>query len=527
MKLHLKNNIQTRISRTVSFVLALICVLGLLPHTTPVAEAASPLPSGVYVFYTNNKLMNWNAIGARGNGTEVGTDNPDGQTNELIIVEQVGTTGYISLRFWHAKDCYISGEQGKGNPLILRRGIPNSYACHWKPVQVSDGRWQFINRQTGLAADVINGWIWPEDCGTRLISWSRSDYADAQYFYPVRISELTSSYMPSSRAYPQNNEGALSPAAASWMACNSQYAKGLNGRIVLDNISSPLERHETLRWVNCGNGRYSLHLAHAPNLCLVPEDVMPGSQIVLKPYSATDPACHWTMYNARSGGYYFRNCKTLMFLDNTCNRTHAGNPIIQYSWTGGHDPQTFILKRSGTSSSSSTVSSASVSSTEQTILNRLTNMMNGSSNSGTYRLNTRYRGPYYSEQCKGFAKSVFERLFGYNIGSTCAKPNNYKLNISTSRTALVGSLTYLPGRTTSNLRDLFDDARAGDFIQVRRSHSGSHSMIFLSSDSNSVTVYECNVDGRNGIVKNTYSWQKFRTDNESVSVYTAKDYRLR
>ena len=51
-------------------------------------------------------------------------------------------------------------------------------------------------------------------------------------------------------------------------------------------------------------------------------------------------------------------------------------------------------------------------------------------------------------------------------------------------------------------------------------------MIFLSSDANGVTVYECNVDGRNGIQTATYSWKKFCSSNAAVSVYTAKDYRL-
>lgn len=163
---------------------------------------------------------------------------------------------------------------------------------------------------------------------------------------------------------------------------------------------------------------------------------------------------------------------------------------------------------------------------EAKIMNRLQAMMNGSYKSGTYEVGTRYTGKYYNEQCKGLSKRVFEENFGYNIGSTCAKPNNYRINIASSKTKLVGSLTNLSGKSDSQLRDLFDDARAGDFIQLRRSHGGSHSMIFLSSNSGGVTVYECNVDGRNGIIKATYSWDKFRSANAAVSVYTARDYWL-
>ena len=51
-------------------------------------------------------------------------------------------------------------------------------------------------------------------------------------------------------------------------------------------------------------------------------------------------------------------------------------------------------------------------------------------------------------------------------------------------------------------------------------------MIFLSSDSKGVTVYESNVDGNNGIQIATYGWDEFRSDNSKVSVYTALDYTL-
>ena len=118
-------------------------------------------------------------------------------------------------------------------------------------------------------------------------------------------------------------------------------------------------------------------------------------------------------------------------------------------------------------------------------------------------------------------------MFGYNIGSTRSKPNNHQINYSSSKTSLVGSLTNLSGKNNSTIRNLFDKARAADFIQVRRSHGGSHSMIFLYSDANSVTVLEANVDGRNTITKNTYSWSTFRSKNAAVSVYTAKDYRIK
>jgi len=172
--------------------------------------------------------------------------------------------------------------------------------------------------------------------------------------------------------------------------------------------------------------------------------------------------------------------------------------------------------------------SSSTSSAENAILQRLNSMMNGTYANGLYKVNTRYRGTNAHEECKGFMKDVGIELFGFNIGSTCDKPYNYKIEYS-SKAKLVGTLTSLSSKSNSTVRNLFDAARAGDFIQLRRStkSGGSHSMVFLYSDANSVTVLEANVDGKNTIQKNTYSWAKFRSDNAAVSVYTAKNYKLK
>ena len=164
------------------------------------------------------------------------------------------------------------------------------------------------------------------------------------------------------------------------------------------------------------------------------------------------------------------------------------------------------------------------SSTEQQIYDRLQAMANGNYGGSAYRIGTRYTGQFASEQCKGFAKKVHMLLFGYNIGST--QSNNYQINITTANTRLVGTLTDLFSQSNSAVYNLFAAARPGDFVQVRRSHGGPHSMIFLSSDSKGVTVYESNVDGNNGIQIATYGWDEFRSDNSKVSVYTALDYTL-
>ena len=176
--------------------------------------------------------------------------------------------------------------------------------------------------------------------------------------------------------------------------------------------------------------------------------------------------------------------------------------------------------------SSQSSSNTPTPSNEDQITARLADMQNGTFANGTYQVGTVYTGPYANEQCKGFAKSVYEKLFGYNIGSTRSKPYNFQIGISSSKTSLVGSIDGLSGAGNDSVRSLFDQARPGDFIQLRRDHGGSHSAIYLSSDANGVTVYECNVDEKNGIRTKTYSYSKFCEDNAAVSVYTPIEYYL-
>lgn len=176
------------------------------------------------------------------------------------------------------------------------------------------------------------------------------------------------------------------------------------------------------------------------------------------------------------------------------------------------------------SSTAPSSSSVSRSSTEQQIYGRLQEMIRGTYGGGIYRTGIQYKGQFSSEQCKGFAKKVHMLLFGYNIGKT--KSNNYQIDITSANTRLVGSLTNLSSQSDSAICTLFAAARPGDFIQVCRSHGGPHSMIFLYSDSDGVTVYESNINGNNGIQIATYGWSTFKVDNSKVSVYTAQKYFL-
>jgi len=151
---------------------------------------------------------------------------------------------------------------------------------------------------------------------------------------------------------------------------------------------------------------------------------------------------------------------------------------------------------------------------------KLDKMISGELYNGKYKKGVKYSGEYYTEQCKGFAKSVHKKLFGYVVSSTQPQPKNYLL-YSNKNTTLVGTVTSMKAE---KVKQLFVKSRPGDFIQIRRSHGGSHSAIVYSVNSKGITFYEANLDGKNTISKKTYSWNKLCEDNAAMSLYTAKNY---
>ena len=289
------------------------------------------------------------------------------------------------------------------------------------------------------------------------------------------------------------------------------------GVVVVDNWSR--ESNEIFIITNRGSGRVTISPKHAPNLCLnaLLANPKPKDGIALHAYTEGDMASLWLPIKNTDGSISFRSCATGYMLDIYNANYSIGNRAISWHSNGNQASQSYWLN---------SVSGPEPAPAQQQISAKLSQMMNGTYGSGVYKVNTVYRGPYYTEQCKGFAKSVFQNLFGYNIGSTKASPNNYQINIDTSKTKLVGTLASLSSRSDATLKSLLAQARPGDFLQVRRSHGGSHSMIVLSTSSSGITVYECNVDGANGIRTATYTWASFRSVNAAVGLYTAKDYSL-
>lgn len=157
---------------------------------------------------------------------------------------------------------------------------------------------------------------------------------------------------------------------------------------------------------------------------------------------------------------------------------------------------------------------------------RLDKIMSGelSYNKNTVmRKGKKFTGYRANEQCKGYAKNVFYLCFKITPSSTQPKPNNYKLN-STSGMKQVASYASI---TASNAKKLFSGARPGDFVQIRRKHTGSHSAIVYSVTSAGVIFIEANLDGKNTVYKKSYTWADLASKNAGMTVYTASKYALK
>ena len=137
------------------------------------------------------------------------------------------------------------------------------------------------------------------------------------------------------------------------------------------------------------------------------------------------------------------------------------------------------------------------------------------------KVGTRFRGGLAHEQCKGYAKTVFYICFKTMPSYTLRSPSNHKLFV-TDDMKWVGSISRV---STGNAKSLFTKAKPGDFIQIRRLRGSSHSAIVYSVDSKGITFLEANMDGRNGIQKNTYRWSDLKAKNRAMSLYTATKYK--
>lgn len=163
---------------------------------------------------------------------------------------------------------------------------------------------------------------------------------------------------------------------------------------------------------------------------------------------------------------------------------------------------------------------------EQAVQERLKSIADGTLTydaSTVMKLNFKFTGTRAGEQCKGYAKNVFYLCFGIIPGSTQDRDKglNYLLSETKGMTR-IGSVT---NKSESDLAALFANARPGDFVQIRRSGTGSHSAIVYSVTSTGVTFLEANLDWKNTVSMGTYTWADLN-NNAALSVYTTSNYQL-
>lgn len=204
----------------------------------------------------------------------------------------------------------------------------------------------------------------------------------------------------------------------------------------------------------------------------------------------------------------------------------SGSRSYKAALVKASDYSNIILGSSRSYESNAGSSDSSSGNTEEEVLWRIYQISSGKlkyDDNTVLKLGKTFVGTRASEQCKGYAKNVFYLCFGITPGSTQSKPNNYRIN-DTSGMTCVGSLSEL---SADSVRNLFANSKSGDFVQMRRSHGGSHSAIVYKASSENVIFLEANTDGRNTIVKKEYTWSELCEKNSAMSVYTATDYRLK
>lgn len=101
------------------------------------------------------------------------------------------------------------------------------------------------------------------------------------------------------------------------------------------------------------------------------------------------------------------------------------------------------------------------------------------------------------KECKEFASYIFNQLYhvGYiGGGSTSSNAKNYLINLSNP--SKVGLRGYRVNLSAASAKDLFRNAEAGDFVQIRRRNGGPHSGIFVNHVANGIVLFEANEDGK-------------------------------
>ncbi len=233
----------------------------------------------------------------------------------------------------------------------------------------------------------------------------------------------------------------------------------------------------------------------------------------------------WYLEDA-GGNYYYLRSALGRYFDVADGRAVSGTNIRLWDGNGSNAQKfKFVEKKGGGTSTSQ----AGVAALVQARLDEIANGTRTYDNKTIMAVGKKFTGTRASEQCKGYARNVFQLCFGIYVNSTQPKPNNYLL-YSTNGATKLGSVTGIK-KTDENydkqIKGLFAEARPGDFVQMRRQHGGSHSAIVYSVSGEGVKFLEANTDDKNSVTLELHKWHELREKNAAMSLYTANNYKLK
>lgn len=165
------------------------------------------------------------------------------------------------------------------------------------------------------------------------------------------------------------------------------------------------------------------------------------------------------------------------------------------------------------------------------------------------QLISQYRGTYWSQsggpssswtgskiyagsyQCNGFAKMIFNEIFGTgSIGSYNAEGvGGYKKGSYYPTPRYAKELCRTKDVSVTNLKNLAQKGRPGDFIQYSwynssRGTYSQHSVILHSVTNTGLYVFDCNWDSKCGVQTHLLSFDWLRRNARGFSMYTSTKY---
>lgn len=133
-------------------------------------------------------------------------------------------------------------------------------------------------------------------------------------------------------------------------------------------------------------------------------------------------------------------------------------------------------------------------------------------------------------ECMGYARYVFYQTFGLIAPSANYLSRPHVMDEESEYTSNLVPIAVCNGEASeSRLKDDIFKSRRGDWFQAGIGSAG-HSMIILTYDDSSVTVLDCNNDGRCTVAVRTMDWERCvyaltkSGSNKSYTIYRSKNY---